>query len=47
MNSLTFVLSDRVYLLDWKDLSRFALVDEDFGLDFAGDYGMDLNSLMI
>lgn len=47
MNSLTFVLSGRVNLLDWKDLSWFALVDEDFGVDFAGDYGMDLSSLMI
>lgn len=47
MNSLTFVLSGRIYLLDWEDLSRFALVDEDFRVDFADDYGMDLNSLVI
>lgn len=47
MNSLTFVLSGRVYLLDWKDLSRFALSGEDFGVDFASDYGADLNSFVI
>lgn len=47
MNSLTFVLSGRVYLLDRENLSRFALVDEDFRVDFADDYGMDLNSLVI